>query len=75
MTVEQNRDPENQISETYGDTIIATLRGIYGATFAPDCQPTDMLSDVLGKLDKPSMKRLVDDHEAGRLNGKLVEQA
>ena len=75
MTVEQNRDFENQISQTYGDTIIATLRGIYGATFAPDCQPTDMLSDVLGKLDEPSMKRLVDDHEAGSLNGKLVAQA
>ncbi len=68
-------DHEGEIGRTHGDTIIATLRGIYGATFAPDCQPTDMLSDVLAKLDAPSLKRLADDHASGRLDEKLVEQS
>ena len=75
MAFERYRDPDGEIGRKHGDTVISTLRAIYGATFAPDCQPTDMLTDVLGKLDEPSMRRLVDDHEAGRLNGKLVEQA
>ena len=66
---------EGEIGAKHGDTIIATLRGIYGATFAPDCQPTDMLSDVLGKLDAPSFQRLAEDHASGQLDEKLAEQS
>lgn len=69
--LERYRDPEGKLAQKYGNTIIATLRGIYGATFAPDCQPTDMLSDVVGKLNEASLAHLVEDHEAGRLAGKL----
>lgn len=75
MDLEQHRDANGEIGRKHGDTVISTLRAIYGASFAPDCQPTDMLSDVLAKLDGPSMKHLVDDHENGELNGKLVEQS
>ena len=75
MALDQHRDPEGAIGRKHGDTVISTLRAIYGPTFAPDCQPTDMLSDVLAELDEPSLKHLVEDHDAGRLNDKLVEQA
>ena len=75
MSFEGYRKRDGAIGQKHGDTIIATLRGIYGATFAPSCQPTDMLSDVLAHLDEPSMKHLVDDHETGKLDGKLGEQA
>ena len=55
--------------------VISTLRAVYGPTFAPDCQPTDMLSDELTKLDEPSMSHLVTDYEAGHLEGKLAERS
>ena len=75
MNLERYRDPDGEIGRKHGDTVIATLRGIYGASFAPDCQPTAMLSDVLAELDQASLDQLVHDHESGQLNGKLVEQA
>ncbi len=75
MALDQHRDAEGALGRKHGDTIISTLRAIYGPSFAPNCQPTDMLSDVLAELDEPSLKHLVDDHDAGKLNAKLVEQA
>ncbi len=75
MALDQHRDAEGALGQKHGDTIISTLRAIYGPSFAPNCQPTDMLSDVLAELDEPSLKHLVDDHDAGKLNAKLVEQA
>lgn len=73
--LDQHRDPDGAIGQRHGNTVISTLRSIYGPSFAPDCQPTDMLSDVLSELDAISLKHLVDDHETGKLNEKLVEQA
>ena len=75
MALDQHRVPEDAISQKHGDTVISTLRAIYGPSFAPDCQPTDMLSDVLSELDEPSLKHLVDDYGTGQLNEKLVDQA
>ena len=75
MALDQHRVPDGAIGKKHGDTVFSTLRSIYGPSFAPDCQPTDMLSDVLPELDAPSLKHLVDDHETGQLNEKLVDQA
>ena len=75
MSLERHRDQDGEIGRKHGDTIVSTLRSIYGPSFAPDCQPTDMLSDVLAELDEPSLRHLVQDHETGLLNGKLVERA
>ena len=73
--LERHRDPDGEIGRKHGAMIGSTLRGIYGPSFAPECQPTDMLSDVLPELDKGSLAHLVEDHEAGRLSGKLAEQS
>ena len=75
MIPELYRDSASAIGERHGNTIVATLRSIYGPSFGPNCQPTDMLSDVLAELDEPSLKHLVKDYQAGCLNQKLGEQS
>ena len=75
MSFERHRNQDGEISRKHGDTMVSTLRKIYGPSFAPDSQPTAMLTDVLAELDEPSLTHLVHDHEAGRLQGKLQEQA
>ena len=75
VSVEKFRDRNSEIGRQHGDTMVLTLRSIYGAGFAPDCQPTAMLSDVLHELDEPSLVRLIEDHEAQCLNDKLAARA
>jgi hypothetical protein len=50
----------------HGNMLIGTLR-TYGPHFAKGCADDEKLSDVLHKLDEPSLSALVEDHEAGTL--------
>ena len=54
-------------SKKHGNTLIGTLRKTYGPHFAKGCADDEKLSDVLHKLDEPSLSALVEDHEAGTL--------
>jgi hypothetical protein len=49
-----HRDKNGEISRKHGNTLIATLRHIYGAQFAPGAKPEEKLSDVLPHMDEPS---------------------
>ena len=49
-----------------GEMLIGTLR-TYCPHFAKGCADDEKLSDVLHKLDEPSLSALVEDHEAGTL--------
>lgn len=58
------RPPSRQngeVSKKHGNTLIGTLRKTYGAHFAPGCDDSEKLSDVLHKLDEPSLRQLVRD--------------
>ncbi len=55
----------------YGDTLIGTLRSSYGFQFARGCADNEKLSEVLAKLDEPSLFKLVRDHKAGMLPVRL----
>lgn len=57
----------SEISRKHGDTLIGTLRTSYGRSFATGCADNEILSEVLAKLDGPSLSKLVRDHEAGML--------
>jgi len=58
----------------HGNTLIGTLRKTYGPHFAKGCADDEKLSDVLHKLDEPSLSALVEDHEAGTLEaGECVD--
>jgi hypothetical protein len=67
----RHRDKNGEISRKHGNTLIRTLRKIYGAGFAPSCSDHEKLSDVLHKLDEPSLTQLVRDHGIGSLHGKI----
>jgi hypothetical protein len=67
MTVVRYREENGKISRKHGNTLIQTLRNTYGISFAPGCADHAKLSDVLAKLDEPSLSHLIRDHEAGNL--------
>lgn len=64
----RHRDKDGEISKKHGNTLVGTLRKTYGPSFASGFSDRDKLSDVLDKLDEPSLSKLVRDHEAGRLH-------
>jgi hypothetical protein len=61
------RDKSGEISLKHGHTLIATLRVSYGSRFAKGCTDDEKLSEVLAKLDEPSLLKLARDHKAGML--------
>jgi hypothetical protein len=61
------RDKGGEISRKYGNTLIGTLRISYGSGFAKGCASDEKLTEVLAKLDEPSLFKLVRDHKAGML--------
>src|SRR5436305_15112633 len=70
----RHRDKNGELSKKHGNTLVRTLRKIYGQHFAEGCSPEEKLSDVLQKLDEPSLSRLVQDHEHHKLY-QLIDQA
>jgi hypothetical protein len=58
---QRHRDKNGEISKKHGNTLISTLRRTYGADFAPGIPGDTKLSDVLHRLDEPSLAKLVRD--------------
>ena len=73
MSIERHRDANGQISKKHGNTLVSTLRKIYGSSFAAGHPETAKLSDVLHKLGDTSLSQLVHDHESNRLDGKIAK--
>lgn len=70
----RHRDKNGEISRKHGNTLIGTLRKIYGPGFAPGAADRDKLSDVLHSLNDESLSQLLHD-EGGHLDEKLKAQA
>ena len=68
----RHRDKDGEISRKHGNTLVGTLRRIYGPSFAPGAQPHEKLSGLLAEMDEPSLTKLVHDHERGELHGKIA---
>jgi hypothetical protein len=68
---DRHRDKNGQISRKHGNTLIRTLRKIYGSGFAPGFRDEAKLSDLLHKLDERSLSQLHKDHDAGALEAKI----
>ena len=68
----RHRDKNGEISRKHGNTLVSTLRKIYGPSFAPGARPGEQLSEVLAEMDEPSLTKLVHDHERGELEGKVA---
>lgn len=69
----RHRDKNGEISRKHGNTLVRTLRKIYGPSFAQGAAPNEKLSDLLAELDEPSLTKLVHDHEHGHLERKIGE--
>ena len=67
----RHRDKNGEISRKHGNTLVGTLRKIYGDSFAPDQEDGAKLSDVLAGLHESSLTQLVKDHGDGKLEAKV----
>jgi hypothetical protein len=56
---DRHRDKNGEISRKHGNTLVSTLRRIYGPSFAAGESETAKLSDVLAKLHETSLTQLV----------------
>jgi hypothetical protein len=66
----RHRNKDGEISHKYGDTLIRTLRKIYGQWFAAGYPETEKLREVLLQLNETSMSQLRRDHETGHFSAK-----
>jgi hypothetical protein len=67
----RHRDKNGEISRKHGNTLVRTLRRIYGQNFARGADDSHKLSDILATMDEASLSQLVRDHQAGTLEGKI----
>jgi hypothetical protein len=67
----RHRDKDGEISKKHGNTLVQTLRKIYGNTFAAGQPETAKLSDVLQNLNDTSLGQLIHDHKNGHLEKKI----
>jgi hypothetical protein len=73
---DRHRDKDGEISRKHGNTLVRTLRQIYGASFASGFAETDKLSEVLRREPThSSLTQLRNDHVAGTLEGKIKQHS
>jgi hypothetical protein len=68
----RHRNKDGEISSKHGNTLIRTLRKVYGQSFAAGYPDTEKLSEVLLKLNETSLSQLRRDHETGHLEHKIA---
>jgi hypothetical protein len=71
----RHRDKNGEISRKHGNTQVGTLRKHHGVGFAAGFKDSDKLSDVLAKMDEPSLSKLIRDHEAGTLGSHIAKHS
>ncbi len=68
----RHHNKDGAISNKHGNTLIRTLRKIYGQSFAAGYPETAKLSEVLFQLNETSLSQLRRDHETGHLEHKIA---
>jgi hypothetical protein len=69
----RHRNKDGEISAKHGNTLIRTLRKMYGQSFAAGYPDTEMLREVLLGLNETSLSQLRRDHETGHLERKITK--
>jgi hypothetical protein len=64
---------DGEISHKHGDTLVSTLRKIYGMGFAAGYPPTEKLSEVLPQLNETALGQLRRDYETGHIEHKIAK--
>jgi hypothetical protein len=68
----RHRNKDGEISHKHGNTLIGTLRKVYGQSFAAGYPEAEKLSEVLFQLNETSLSQLRRDHETGHLEHKIA---
>ena len=68
----RHRDKNGEISHKHGNTLIGTLRKIYGQGFAAGYPATEKLGEILLQLNETSLSQLRRDHGTGHLEHKIA---
>ena len=68
----RHRNKDGEISGKHGNTLIGTLRKVYGQNFAAGYPATEKLSEVLLHLNETSLSQLRRDNETGHLEHKIA---
>jgi hypothetical protein len=68
---DRHRDQNGEISRKHGNTLVSTLRRIYGPSFAAGESENAKLSEVLAKLHETSLTQLIQDHGSSALEEKV----
>jgi hypothetical protein len=69
----RHRNQNGEISAKHGNTLIRTLRKVYGQSFAAGYPQTEKLRELLLKLNETSLSQLRRDHETGHLEHKIAK--
>jgi hypothetical protein len=64
---------DGEISHKHGNTLIRTLRKVYGQSFAAGYPETEKLSEILLQLNETSLSQLRRDHGTGHLEHKITQ--
>jgi hypothetical protein len=68
----RHRNKDGEISHKHGNTLIRTLRKVYGQSFAAGYPETEKLGEVIHQLNATSVSQLRLDHETGHLEHKIA---
>jgi hypothetical protein len=68
----RHRNTDGEICGKHGNTLIRTLRKIYGQNFAAGYPEGEKLREVLLKLNETSLSQLRRDHETRHLEHKIT---
>ena len=68
----RHRNKDGEIGSKHGNTLVGTLRKIYGRSFAAGYPETATLSEVLLQLNETSLSQLRRDHETEHLEHKIA---
>jgi hypothetical protein len=67
----RHRGKDGEISKKHGNTLVGTLRKIYGRGFAAGYPDASTLSEVMLQLNETSLSQLRRDHGTGHLEHKI----
>ena len=68
----RHRNKDGEISSKHGNTLVRTLRKIYGQGFAAEYPETAQLSEVMLQLNEPSLSQFRRDYETHHLKNKIA---
>jgi hypothetical protein len=69
----RHRNNDGEITGKHGNTLVRTLRKMYGQGFAAGYPETAKLSEVLLQLNETSLSQLRRDHDTDHLEHKIAQ--